>query len=129
MQEIWIKIGLVGADPQLGTLQGRVTTESFFDPTYTGFDLHELINRAIHERSPFKLFDPIIFRAQRQTSGDIMLGALSLAQSMPAIEGKHLNINPANIMWWAPLGKNSDWEQVVISTLTGLDLASGNLKL
>lgn len=133
MKDIWVKIGLVGADPQLGTLQGRVDLTSFENSTdkenYTADEIRVLLNQAIHSRIPFRLFDPIIFRAQRQQSGDIMLGALPLATTMPVIESKYLYVNPSNIMWWAFIGQSADWDQVVASTLTGLDLAGGNLKL
>lgn len=128
-KELWIKIGLVGADPQFGTLQGRVVLESFpttllLENGNSEDDLGLLINDAIHLKVPFKLFDPIIFRTQRTADG-LALGAAALAKSMPVIEGDFVTINPSLILWWAALVEDDNWNRVVASTISGIDLAGG----
>lgn len=123
-EEIWIKIGLVGTDPQLGTLQGRINSESFGNVVID--DPVDRLNKAITQHTPIKLFDPIIFRAQRQ-GNEIMLGALALSKSMPVIEGSWLFLNPTNILWWAPLEETENWKDVVASTIHGIELAGGDM--
>lgn len=129
--ELWIKIGLVGADPQLGTLQGRISIDESFSETVScdenegTEDIENRVDSCIHLNIPFKLFDPIIFRAHRGPNGETLLGAAALAKSMPPISTDYLTINPANIMWWAPIKESRDWDQVVASTISGLDLAGG----
>ena len=126
-EEIWIKIGLPGADPQLGTLQGCINKESFSKNTSLN-DLIATLNQAIADRLPIKLFDPIVFRAQKDPqTGNIMLGALALSSTMPEIEGNYLFLNPANIMWWAPLQETENWRNVVASTIHHIEIAGGNL--
>jgi hypothetical protein len=124
--EIWIKIGLPGADPQLGTLQGRINKESFSKNTHLN-DLTVSLNQAITDNLPIKLFDPIVFRAQKDPqTGNIMLGALSLTDSMPDIQDNFFYLNPSNIMWWAPLQETENWKNVVASTIHRIEIAGGN---
>lgn len=123
-KEIWIKIGLPGADPQLGTLQGRVCQESFREFDFED-DLLGNLDQALTGRVPFKLFDPIIFRAQRDQQGNVLLGALNLSESMPTIEGKFLNMNPANMLWWAQIEETENWKNVVASAIHHIEIASG----
>ena len=125
--EAWIKIGLVGADPQLGTLQGRVSIDESFSEVLNVEDavenVEDAIDSCIHLNVPFKLFDPIIFRAQQGPGGQMMLGAAALTKSMPPVTSDYLTINPANMVWWASIEESQDWQQVVVSTISGLDLA------
>lgn len=125
--EMWIKIGLPGADPQLGTLQGRVSKESFKEGS-ADRDLSLALDSAMESGTPFKLFDPIIFRAQKDPStGNIMLGALALADSMPDIEGNCLRMNPTNILWWAILQDTENWKNVVASTIHRIEIAGNSI--
>jgi len=124
MKEVWVKIGLTGADPQLGTLQGRLTEESF-DQAIITLDVFTSFNKAIEKQSPVKLFDPIIFRAQRTTNNEVLLGALPLAETMPVIEDNFIILNPANILWWASLEETEDWKRVVTTAIHHIELASG----
>jgi hypothetical protein len=134
-KEIWIKIGLPGADPQLGTLQGRICDESVMyrdgfdiDPAIgTTRSLEWALDEAIKHQRPIKLFDPIIFRAQRDQQGNVLLGALNLVESMPNIEGKHITLNPANILWWAQLEDTENWKNVVASTIHHIEITGGNV--
>jgi hypothetical protein len=126
-KEIWIKIGLPGADPQLGTLQGRVSQESFTNDTVCEFDPVERLNDAVQNHKPVKLFDPIVFRAQRDQQGNVLLGALNLVESMPTIDGKFININPANVLWWAQLEDTENWKNVVASTIHHIEITGGNV--
>jgi len=129
MNELWIKIGLVGADPMVGTLQGRVDVEASFSEQVMldedDLDIESLIDSCIHLNIPFKLFDPIILRMQRDENNQPALGAAPLTSSMPPIATDYLTMNPSSLMWWAPVEDSQMWQQVVASTISGLDLAGG----
>jgi hypothetical protein len=134
-EDIWVKIGLPGADPQLGTLQGRICDESI---TYRdSFDLDPVVgytksfewalDDAIYHQKPIRLFDPIIFRAQRDQQGNVLLGALNLVESMPNIEGKYITLNPSNILWWAKLEETENWKNVVASTIHHIEITGSDV--
>jgi hypothetical protein len=132
--ELWIKIGLIGADPQLGTLQGRVNIDESFSEQVSlddkDCDVEALLDSCIHLNVPFKLFDPIIFRAQRNQAGDMLLGAAALTKSMPPVSTDYLTVNPSNLLWWAPIEESQEWNQLIASVISGLDLAgSGDLSI
>lgn len=128
--ELWIKIGLMGGDPMLGTLQGRVDVDESFSEQVSldqdDNDVESLLDSCIHLNVPFKLFDPIILRiSQDRQTGEALLGAAPVSSAMPPIATKHLTMNPATIMWWAPIEDSQEWQQIVASTISGLNLAGG----
>lgn len=129
--ELWIKIGLVGGDPMLGTLQGRVDLDESFSEHVLleeseDSDLESLIDSCIHMNVPFKLFNPIILRVQRDpTTGEAGLAAAQVTSALPPVATDYLTINPANVMWWALVEDSQEWRQIVGSTIHGLNLAGG----
>lgn len=131
--ERWIKLGLVGADPQFGTLQGKIAKDSFGEGKL-GCSVEEHFKIVVDSGTAFELFDPIIFSIARTDKGP-MVGTIALAKDSEATIvptlGTSLMINSKNILWWAWVDQDDEqWQQIVASTISGIDIApGGNLDL
>jgi len=121
-QEMWIKIGLIGSNFIVDTLQGRVTAESFNGNT-TSVDGQ--LNDAVESGRPFKLFDPIKLQLTQQGVGATAIAKAHKDASTPLpVSTDYININPKAIAWWAPLEESEDWTRIVSGTIHGIEVAS-----
>lgn len=133
--EKWIKLGLVAADPQYGTLQGKITEESF-DPRdgVKADSLESQFKSAINHGDAFELFDPIIFSIARTEEGPA-IGTIALAKDSDATIvstiGDSIMVNSRNILLWSWIDETDEqWQQIVATTISGIDIArGGNLDL
>ncbi len=135
--EKWVKLGLVAADPQFGTLQGKITDESFdaFGEAVKAGNLEQKLKKTTAAGGVFELFDPIILKMARTQDGMPALGTVALVKDddtalIPTL-GDSILINSKNVLWWAWIDENDQqWQQIVASTISGIDIApGGNLGL
>ncbi len=131
--EKWVKLGLVAADPQFGTLQGKITDDSFLTNALEEkiVGLEQKLITTIDRGTPFELFDPIIFKIAQTPEGMPAIGTVALAKdteaTVVATDGDSIMMNPRNILWWAWIDDDNDqWRQIVATTISGIDIATGS---
>lgn len=125
-KDFWIKIILPGMDAVLGSLQGRITTDSFPN-TSRGIALDECLNKAIEEGSSFKLYDPIQLRPHTTEQGQVGTMTIPLIQALaPTVQTEYIWVNGQSVQWWAPLEVDERWERIVSESIHGITLANGN---
>jgi hypothetical protein len=125
-QEMWIKIGLIGSNFIVDTLQGRIGLESFGNIHTVGdIDLTARLNDGVESGKSFKLFDPIKLQLTAQGIGATAIAKAHKDASTPLpVSTDYININPRAIAWWAPLEKSEDWTRIVSGTIHGIEVAS-----
>jgi len=130
-QEMWIKIGLIGSNFIIDTLQGRITMDSFGGIQVVGDDkdvsaIADLLNDRIESGRPFRLYDPIKLQLTQQGIGATALAKAHKDASMPLpVSTDYINMNPGAVAWWASLEESEDWTRIVSGTIHGIEVASG----
>lgn len=132
--EKWVKLGLIAADPQFGTLQGKITEESFGRETKISCSIEQYFRAMVDSGSTFELFDPIILKMGRTQDGTPALGTAALVKDDDVLiptEGDSIMINSKSVLWYAWIDENDQqWQQIVATTISGIDIApGGNLGL
>lgn len=89
----------------------------------------EGLNLVMTQGQCFKLYDPILITPRQTPEGGIQMGATALCEnSMPPLDNEYIWINPVNVTVWTPFEVTKDWENLVASSIHGIEIAeSGDI--
>ena len=126
MTDMWIKIILPGMNAIVGSLQGRVTEESFEGK---GETLQGQINSYITRGRMFKLYDPIQLHPVPSPTGTSTMTVPLIQALEPAVTEAFIWVNGSQVQWWAPIECDSKWQQIIDQSIHGIAVPEAGVEI